>query len=64
VQIDPEEDRILSPTRARKYLEDFFEIAHISIYWGSIEDFVKGLHTQWSEGSPNDPLQIARGGPS
>lgn len=49
VQLDPEEDRILEPERARKYLESYFQGADISIYWGSAEDFLKELHQRWSE---------------
>jgi hypothetical protein len=49
VQLDPEEDRILEPERARKYLESYFQGADISIYWGSAEDFLKELQQRWSE---------------
>jgi len=48
VQVDPEDDRIREPSRARSYLEDYFisqEIpADISIYWGRVEDFIKELN--------------------
>lgn len=47
VQIDPEEGRILEPERARRYLESYFQDADISIYWGSVEDFVRELHERW-----------------
>lgn len=43
VQIDPEEGRILEPERARRYLESYFQDADISIYWGSVEDFIRDL---------------------
>jgi hypothetical protein len=43
VQIDPEEGRILEPQRARRYLESYFQGADISIYWGSVADFVREL---------------------
>ncbi len=46
-QIDPEEGRILEPERARRYLESYFEDAHISIYWGSVEDFTQELLSRW-----------------
>jgi hypothetical protein len=49
VQIDPEEDRILEPDRARKYLESYFQGADISIYWGSAEDFLKELQQRWND---------------
>ena len=50
VQIDPEEGRIQEPERARRYLESYFQDADISIYWGSVEDFIQELHQRW-EGS-------------
>ncbi len=42
-QIEPEEDRIVDIKRARKYLEEYFESEHITIYWGSSEEFLKEL---------------------
>jgi len=50
VQIDPEEGRIQEPERARRYLESYFQGADISIYWGSVFDFVRELQERW-EGS-------------
>jgi hypothetical protein len=50
VQIDPEEGRIQEPERARRYLESYFQDADISIYWGSVEDFIQEFHQRW-EGS-------------
>ena len=47
VQIDPEESRKLEPERARRYIESYFYGADISIYWGSIEDFIQELHSLW-----------------
>ncbi|MRS02899.1 SIR2 family protein, partial [bacterium] len=44
VQIDPEESRILEPERARSFLESYFGGAQISIYWGSVEDFMSELN--------------------
>jgi hypothetical protein len=46
VQIDPEEGRTLEPEGARRYLETYFKDADISIYWGSVEDFVTELQAQ------------------
>jgi hypothetical protein len=46
VQIDPEEDRIVSIDRARKYLENYFNNDRISIYWGNVEDFARDLRLQ------------------
>lgn len=45
-QIDPQEGRLIEPERARKYLEEYFSGADISIYWGSAEDFIKDLEKQ------------------
>jgi hypothetical protein len=47
-QIMPEEGRFLEPERARSYLEEYFQDAAISIYWGSVEDFAKELLAQWN----------------
>jgi hypothetical protein len=47
VQIDPESGRILEPERARRYLERYFGGADISIYWGSVDDFLRELGTRW-----------------
>ncbi len=42
-QIEPEEDRIVDVTRARRYLEEYFESENIEIYWGNSEEFLKEL---------------------
>jgi hypothetical protein len=47
VQIDPEESQTLEPERARRYIESYFYGADISIYWGSIEDFMQELQGLW-----------------
>jgi hypothetical protein len=47
VQIDPEEGRIQEPERARRYLESYFQGADISIYWGSVLDFIRELQERW-----------------
>jgi hypothetical protein len=46
-QVDPEEGRTLEPERARSYLEDYFQGADISIYWGSVDDFLRELDQRW-----------------
>ena len=48
-QIDPEEERILEPGRARKYLESYFEDADVSIYWGDAVEFLQEMWRRWSE---------------
>lgn len=46
-QLSPEDGTILQPERARRYLEKYFDNVsrdvQISLYWGSIEDFVQDL---------------------
>ncbi|MBP1700928.1 MAG: hypothetical protein H6Q38_35 [Chloroflexi bacterium] len=42
-QIEPDEDRILEPERARAYLESYFQGSNINLYWGSAEDFLVQL---------------------
>jgi hypothetical protein len=46
-QVEPEEGLIQEPERARRYLEKYFEKADISIYWGSVEDFIRELQRRW-----------------
>jgi len=48
-QIEPEDDRILEPARARRYLEQYFSGANISIYWGSPGEFLGELLARWRE---------------
>jgi len=55
VQIDPDDDQITDPDRAREYLEKYFEgfsESDINIYWGSCEDFLDVLQRQWQEQTP------------
>ena len=47
VQIDPQGSHILEPELARRYLERYFGKADISIFWGSLEEFIKELRTRW-----------------
>jgi hypothetical protein len=42
-QVEPEEGRFLDSESARRYLENYFGGANISLYWGSPEDFVQEL---------------------
>ncbi|MER2517813.1 MAG: SIR2 family protein [Candidatus Accumulibacter phosphatis] len=52
VQVDPDDDQITDPDRAREYLEQYFEgfsESEVSIYWGSSEDFLTELQRQWRE---------------
>jgi hypothetical protein len=43
VQVDPEDDRIVSPERAARYFEKYLQGASVDVYWGKIEDFVGEL---------------------
>lgn len=47
VQIDPEGERVQYPDRARQYLEERFLSAHIHLFWGSTEDFIRKLYEEW-----------------
>lgn len=46
-QIEPDDDRILEPQRARKYFEQYFKGAAIDIYWGNAEEFLEELLKLW-----------------
>lgn len=47
-QIEPDENRILEPGGARKYIEKYLsQDARISLYWGSVEDFIRELKEHW-----------------
>ncbi|MFX0197653.1 MAG: CHAT domain-containing protein [Candidatus Hodarchaeota archaeon] len=50
-QVDPEEGRIPEPERARRFLEQYFQEADISIYWGSPEDFMRHLWLRFDGGN-------------
>lgn len=50
VQIDPDDDQIVNPERARHYLAKYFADfadADINVYWGSAEDFLRELRGRW-----------------
>ena len=49
VQVDPEEDALINPRAARKYLEDYFGSSgpeKVHIFWGSAAEFLKELNNQ------------------
>lgn len=48
-QIDPEQGQILEPEGARRYLEEYFGDADISIFWGSVDDFTAELASRWNK---------------
>jgi hypothetical protein len=45
-QLMPQENEVLEPERAIRYLETYFSDSDISIYWGSARDFARELHEQ------------------
>jgi hypothetical protein len=49
VQIDPAQGRPQDVERARRYLEDYFQKAQISIYRGGVDDFVQDLADLWRD---------------
>lgn len=46
-QIDPEDGRFVEVDAARRFLEKYFDSSKITIYWGSVEDFLRELGRQW-----------------
>lgn len=46
-QIDPEQGQILEADGARRYLEDYFGDADVSIFWGSVDAFTAELAGRW-----------------
>jgi hypothetical protein len=46
VQVNPDEHALVDVEKARDYLQQYFEKAKITIFWGSAEDFLKQLRTQ------------------
>ncbi len=49
VQVDPEEDALINPRAARKYLEEYFGSSgpeKVHIFWGSAAEFLKELNAQ------------------
>jgi hypothetical protein len=53
-QVDPDEERLLEPAQARKYLEDFCTCkeAQFRVYWGHAAEFVQELSRRWN-GKPS-----------
>jgi hypothetical protein len=48
VQLDPDDGRNAEPARVREYLERLFQRAKITIYWGSVEQFLEELNSKWT----------------
>ncbi len=51
-QIEPEEGRNTDPEKARRYLQNYFRSASISIYWGSMDGFVRELRDRMIATAP------------
>ncbi|MBX0331191.1 CHAT domain-containing protein [Oscillochloris sp. ZM17-4] len=51
-QILPEEGLFLDPERARRYLETYSRGSEISVYWGSVDDFMQELNREWEKAAP------------
>ena len=49
-QMDPEEGITIDAERARRYLENYFSNAYVSLYWGGAEDFLRKLNEAWGVG--------------
>ena len=47
VQVGLDETRHISPKRARKYLEKYFDNSEVTIYWGNSSDFLSELNRRW-----------------
>jgi hypothetical protein len=55
VQVNPEESDFIKPSMAYEYLRTYFASeANIEIYWGSTEDFIKELQSQYQARVRND----------
>lgn len=51
VQVDPDDDHVTDPERARDYIENYFSKfadAEINVFWGSAEDFLRELKKRWN----------------
>jgi hypothetical protein len=48
-QVYPGEDIVQEPEWACRYLERYYQMAQINIYWGSTGDFVCELGRRWQE---------------
>lgn len=48
-QVEPTEDGVADPLRARQFYQQYFEQGQISIFWGEPEDFVRQLNRKLKE---------------
>jgi len=56
VQVRPAEGRLLDTERAARYLERYFNEADISLFWGTVDDFIREFHRRWAEKVGQQPL--------
>jgi hypothetical protein len=65
VQVDPEEDALINPRAARKYLEEYFGSSgpeKVNIFWGSAAEFLTELNRQLANIEEAAPVVVAAGG--
>jgi SIR2-like domain/CHAT domain len=57
VQIDPEEDALINPRAARKYLEAYFgSSGPVTIFWGTAGEFLRQLNDQLASMKEASPV--------
>jgi len=65
VQIDPEEDELINPRAARRYLEDYFGSSgpeRINIFWGSAAEFLTELNKHLATIEVEGPFAVPADG--
>jgi len=48
VQLDPDAKRVAEIEGARRYLQNYFQTADVSIYWGPVERFLSEFQREWT----------------
>jgi hypothetical protein len=65
VQVNPDEHDLADVERARRYMEEYFRgrdtPAEISIYWGSVTEFLKELKQHLAEMGPETAVAAGVG---
>ena len=51
VQVDLDGSEIQQPERAGRYLEEYFDDADISLFWGNVDEFLNDLAVEWKKGA-------------
>ena len=58
MQVDPEEEALINPRAARKYLEDYLGASgRVTIFWGNAGGFLEELNRRLA--SVEDPVPVA-----